>query len=173
MNAFYILSGPPGAGKTSLLEKLSEQVSVVGEPARRVLASERKNGGEGTGDQDPVRFVSLMTKMAVSDYLNASGLTVFDRGLPDLLAFSAYYDLPDTEIMRLTKVYHYNHKVFWLPAWAEIYSQDDERTLDFNGAKAFGALTKEQYIKLGYELIEVPKTKVNDRAAFILSRMQA
>ena len=49
MNAFYILSGPPGAGKTSLLEKLSDQVSVVGEPARRVLASERKNGGAGTG----------------------------------------------------------------------------------------------------------------------------
>lgn len=171
MKPFYVLSGPPGAGKTSVLDQLEQQVSVVAEPARRILAAERSTGGTGTGDQDARRFVSLMENMAVSDYALAEGLTVFDRGLPDLLAFCAHYKLPDALITKRVAENRYQSKIFWLPSWAEIYRQDEERTLDFEGAQAFGELIRQSYIKSGYMLIDVPKLSVTERAKFIMQRL--
>lgn len=171
MKPFYVLSGPPGAGKTSVLDQLEQQVSVIAEPARRVLEVERASGGRGTGDQDARRFVGLMEDMAISDYALAEGLTVFDRGLPDLLAFCAHYKLPDTLITKRVAEYRYQSKVFWLPSWAEIYRQDEERTLDFEGAQAFGELVRHSYVKSGYMLIDVPKASILERAEFIMQRL--
>jgi predicted ATPase len=171
MIPFYILTGPPGAGKTSLIEALAHELNVVAEPARRVLAEQREIGGQGTGDQDASLFVKLMTERAVHDYERASGLTLFDRGLPDLLAFCAYYDLPDTLVKQTAAHYRYQRTVFWLPAWDAIYEQDDERRLDFEGAKAFGALIKAAYGRAGYELLTVPCTSIAERVTFIRQQL--
>ena len=63
----------------------------------------------------------------------------------------------------------YAPKVFFLPAWAEIYETDDERKLDFDGACRFGDLIRDAYLSSHYELIELPKATVEDRASLILS----
>ena len=169
---FYILAGPPGAGKTTLLEALSTSVTVVPEYARRVLAHERETGGRATGDQDPALFVQRMLETALSDYEMASGLTVFDRGLPDLLAFCAHYDISDEQVRREVAARRYQRTVFFLPAWEAIYRTDDERVLNFAGAKAFGALIRTAYEQSGYHIVEVPKTCVGDRAAFVRERIE-
>lgn len=88
--SYFVLSGPPGSGKTSLLKALGSRVQTVAEPARRVLAEQRRIGGTATGDQDPAAFVAQMLALAVRDYGAASGISVFDRGLPDLLGFTAF-----------------------------------------------------------------------------------
>jgi len=173
MSSFYVLTGPPGAGKTSLLQRLTRTVSTVDEPARRVLAQERASGRTGTGDQEPAQFIHLMLELAVRDIEHAEGLTVFDRGLPDLLAFCAYYDIVKDRVTQLAKQHVYNRNVFWLPAWDEIYVQDNERTLDFQGAQAFGELIREAYLSLGYTLIYVPKTTIEGRALFVASYLEA
>ena len=166
-----LVSGPPGAGKTALLEQFSGHVP---EPARRVLAAERAAGGTGTGDQDPARFVGLMLDMAMADHAAATarGETVlFDRGLPDLLAFADWYGLPGAEIERACRRFRYAPHVFWLPAWQDIYAPDAERTLDFAGASAFGDRLKIAYARAGYTLIDVPLGTVSERAAFVARTM--
>ena len=170
---FYVLAGPPGAGKTSLLEQLSPAVTTVPEFARRVLAQARASGSRATGDQDPALFVACMLDMACADYDAAAERTVFDRGLPDLLAFCAYYDLPDTAIRAQITQRPYRSPVFFLPSWPEIYETDDERVLDFAGAAAFGDLIRSAYVGLGYDLIEVPKLAPDARAAFVLAQIEA
>jgi len=62
--------------------------------------------------------------------------------------------------------------VFVLPAWREIYKSDSERTLDFDGASAFGDLTREAYRGSGYALFDVPKVSIEARLAFILSALE-
>ena len=168
---FYVLAGPPGAGKTTLLAALAPHIQTVPEYARRVLAEERQTGGRATGEQDPALFVERMLQVAVTDYDRASGPTVFDRGLPDLLAFCAHYGLADAHVREEIRARPYRSPVFFLPAWSEIYCQDDERKLDFEGADAFGALIAEAYRTSGYDLIHVPKASLEDRCAFVLAHI--
>ena len=168
---FYILTGPPGAGKTTLLQSLCDDVATVPEAARRVLAEERITGGMATGEQDPEAFVARMAALQIKDYERASGPTLFDRGLPDLLAFCTYYRIADDAVRKATEVYRYSPQVFFLPPWEEIYQQDQERRLDFQGAKAFGALTRQGYLEMGYNLIEVPIGPVQARTDFVRARL--
>ncbi|MEO1662390.1 MAG: AAA family ATPase [Pseudomonadota bacterium] len=169
---FYILTGPPGAGKTALLRALSQRAATVPEAARRVLANERATGGTATGDQDPAAFISRMRETRIRDYSQASGLTLFDRGLPDLLAFCRFYGVSDGVVRAAITGHPYRPKVFFLPAWQAIYQQDAERRLDFAGAQAFGALTRDGYIQSGYQLVDVPVGPVAARAAFVQARLE-
>lgn len=170
---FFVLAGPPGAGKTTILDALSPHVQTVPEYARRVLAHERRTGGRATGDQDPALFVERMLQTAIADYDGASGVTLFDRGLPDLLAFCAHYGFADSHVRTALSPRPYQSPIFFLPAWEVIYRQDQERKLDFEGATAFGALIHTAYVSCGYEIIEVPRGNLDDRVAFIRSHLPA
>ena len=166
----YICTGPPGGGKTSVLNELRADFVVVSEPARRVLSIERETGGTGTGDQNPARFVSLMLNMSLSDLENVSSAessVLFDRSVPDLLAFAAFYNLPTEPILRAMSAVQFHPNVFWFPAWEEIYETDEERTMSFYEARAFGDLIREAYLEAGYNLIEMPLTGIRERADFI------
>ena len=176
MPNFHILTGPPGSGKTTMLQLLAATCHTVAEPARQVLAQQRREDGQGTGDRDPALFVALMLDQAIRDHdaaLSAPGPVVFDRGLADLLAYAAYWQLDTGLIDRALAARGRARNVFWFPAWQAIYTTDDERTLDFAGTKAFGVLTRSAYEGLGYTLIDMPLTDAVTRAAFIRDRIGA
>ena len=156
-----------------MLDLLETEMPTVAEPARRVLAEQRRIGGTATGDQDPAAFVALMRDLAISDYDQATGKTAFDRGLPDLLAFTAYYELPNDPVRAAIERHPYRSPVFFFPPWEAIYENDDERTLDFAGAAAFGELIRAGYLKSGYQLVNVPTGTPEQRARFILDRLGA
>ncbi|MEM9573180.1 MAG: AAA family ATPase [Pseudomonadota bacterium] len=170
---FFILTGPPGSGKTTLLQALATDFTAIPEAARRVLAEQRRTGGRATGEQNAAHFVARMLETMTIDYDGAKGLTLFDRGLPDLLAFCAHYRLSDTSVRVAVHSRPYRKRVFFLPAWEEIYHADDERRLDFVGAEAFGALTRAGFISAGYEMVDVPKTSVQARAGFIRAHIES
>ncbi|MEO0550282.1 MAG: AAA family ATPase [Pseudomonadota bacterium] len=168
---FFVLAGPPGAGKTTVLAELQSHVTCVSEPARRVLASERARGGQGTGDQDQALFVHLMLDMAVADYQQARGSTIFDRGIPDLLAFCHHYGFSKRRVLSEVRKRRYDPWVFWFPPWRAIYTKDDERLLEYRGAISFARRIKNAYASAGYRLITVPKATPKARASFILNRL--
>jgi hypothetical protein len=103
MPSFHILAGPPGSAKTSVLPHLAGTCHTVAEPAQQVLAQQRRIDGQGTGDRDPALFVALMLDQAVCNHdaaLSAPGPVVVDRGLADLLAYAAYWQLDTSPIDR-------------------------------------------------------------------------
>ncbi|KCZ57532.1 AAA family ATPase [Hyphomonas chukchiensis] len=176
MSSIHIFTGPPGSGKSSVLAELAPHFRTVAEPARTVLAHQRATGGRGTGDQDQALFVSLMLQQCLRDQQrlgDVPGPVLCDRGLPDLLAYAAYWSLPDGAIRDAIAAMPRPQTVFWFPPWQAIYAQDAERTLDFGGSAAFGALVREAYESLGFSLVEVPLAPVEGRAAFIRQHIGA
>jgi len=170
-----LISGAPGAGKSTCLGLLKGRFACVDEPARRVLAAERRSGGTGTGEQDAARFVALMLEQALADLGAAPDgqVVLHDRGLPDILAYAAHYGLPQAEILNACSAHPYEREVLWFDPWEAIYTQDEERTLDFEGAAAFGDLLAEGYRTCGYTLVPVPRLPSEGRADWIAARVSA
>ena len=166
-----VITGPPGSGKTTLLNNLrSRGFACVDEPARQVIASQRRTGGRGTSEQDPALFVQLMLEQALADYeahRQADGPVFFDRGLPDLIAYADHFGLDTAPYVSAAQDYPYNPTIFFAPAWPDIFVQDAERTLSFDAAADFGDAVARAYRALNYRLADLPLDSAPVRADYV------
>lgn len=175
-NNFFILTGGPGSGKTSVLEALKNcGYVVVPEVARSIIKEQQSFGGEATHAGNRIAFCNLMLNQSVTDYKNhliVPQTVFFDRGIPDLYGYAKRFCNGITEeIEQATKLYRYNPTVFLFPPWPEIYNEDTERKQDFNEAMDTYQVVKEAYKVCGYQIIEIPKTTINERVEYILQRL--
>jgi predicted ATPase len=170
-----ILTGPFGSGKSTLLQHLRVLgFQGIDEPARPILAEQKRIDGNGLPDKDARLFVDLMLSRMISDYHRmeiGSGPVFFDRGVPDMLGYAAAFGFDYPPGRNATCVYRYHRRVFFAPAWEQIYTTDEERTISYPVAKSFGDNLRDVYQQCRYELIDLPCVPVQDRAEFILSRL--
>lgn len=141
-----------------------------------MIAEQRAISGVGTSVQNPELFIELMLKCAISDYdkvKDLEGRCLFDRGIPDLLAYTKYYGLDDAHVRAAAAKHKYAQKIFYAPAWADIFTNDADRKLTFKQAETFGRLIKSAYNDLGYDLHTVPFGNPGTRAAHILKAMRS
>jgi predicted ATPase len=176
-NNYFILTGAMGGGKSTVLELLSMPcVSCVPEPARQILYEQRLISSNGVPEKDPNLFNRLMLSRATKFYMDnlseKTGICIFDRGIPDLIAYAELFRI-DAKIYRnAAKEYRYNKNVFFFKGWEEIYTTDDERKMPYRQANEFGERTIEIYEELEYKIIEVPLISSEERAAFILNKIR-
>jgi predicted ATPase len=169
-----VLTGAMGSGKSTILAELERQgIAVRQEPARIVLAEQRASGGRGVPEHDAALFCDLMLDRAIDDFDDASGgIVVFDRGIPDQIAYRKLLGLDAGRAERAAHERRYDDTVFVAPAWPEIYTTDDERKMSAGLAAAFGRDVREIYCELDYTVIDVPLEAPDARAAFILERVR-
>jgi len=176
MDNYYIITGAPGSGKSAILSALEQAgYHTVPEPARQILAEQRAIDGQGVYDKNPFLFKELMLSRAMFQHLiNASEQSpvFFDRGVPDLIAYTQCFGLEPGDEVNASQIYHYNNIVFFTPSWEAIYRQDDERKMSFQEAAQFGDHLRSIYQKLQYQLIEVPYVSCIDRAQFIFKTIK-
>src|SRR5262245_34443264 len=167
----FVITGPPGAGKTPLLRELMALgFPGIAEPAREVIAEQRSIGGQGVHDRNPQLFLDLMLSRAVADFermSDTSGPVFFDRGIPDLIGYAELFGLDPASAAQAAAGHRYQDPVFALPSWREIYVTDSDRRMTFEAASAFGARVRTIYEDLGYDIIDVPCDTVRARARFI------
>ena len=174
---FFVITGGPGAGKTTLIDALSKSgCQIVEEAGRRIIRDQKARGGNATHDGDRLAYRDLMFEDAVrtfSHLSNETGLVLFDRGLPDLIGYSRLIGAPVPAGLRDAAAhYRYNRTVFIAPPWEEIYAQDGERKQDLAEAAATYEAMRDAYDETGYVLTELPRTTVEERVRFVLDRVQ-
>ena len=177
-NDFIIITGGPGAGKTTLLDELQKNNhKYVPEVARKIIQTQISSNGDALPWGNVTNYRDLMLDQSIESYISALSNPsdqplFFDRGIPDVLAYSHLIKIPTSEkIETAVKRYRYNKRVFILPPWKDIYKTDDERKQNFEEAAETYKVMFRTYEKLEYELIEVPKIGVKQRASFILKNI--
>jgi predicted ATPase len=169
---YYILTGAMGGGKSTVIRGLKRRGLVcVEDPARQILEEQRSIGGRGVPETDASLFNQMMLSRAMHVYkahTEDPGVVLFDRGIPDLVAYAGLFGIDQSVFERAASRYTCNSKVFYFPGWPEIYAQDDERKMDFAAASRFGETVAGVYERLGYRILTVPLVSIEERERFIV-----
>jgi predicted ATPase len=170
---FFILTGGPGSGKTTLIEELKKRgLYCVDEVARKIIQEEMALGGDALpGDNIGIRIEKMLLG-SIETYQEAvkeGRVTLFDRGTLDYLGYAYRTNTPiSEELHQKASELVYNKKLFITPPWEEIYCNDTERKQSFEEAVEVYHSCFKLYAEHGYEVIELPKADVMERADFIM-----
>lgn len=168
-----VITGGPGAGKSTLLAALARQgIVTFPEVARAIL---KAPGGMDLRAQQPEQFALAMLEAELSAWHAApAGLSIYDRGFPDIAGFLNLEGRPvPASIDQACRMRRYNGPVFHAPPWRAIYAQDAERTQSWQEAQASGLAVAQAWRAYGYRLIELPRTSVDARLAFVMEHLAA
>ena len=168
----FVITGGPGAGKTTLVEALARAgLRIMPEAGRTVIQDQAAIDGPGRPSIDPLLFAELQLAHDLTRHRearNGEGITIFDRGIVDVIGYLRLLgrETP-VHFIEAARRFRYDRRVFVAPPWAAIYANDAERTQDFAEAVATHAAVTAAYVEAGYDLIDLPLADVQARARFV------
>lgn len=170
---FFVLTGGPGSGKSTLIIALGD-IGFAGsiEAGRAIIKDQALIDGPALPWKNPALFSELMLSWEMRSYRIAAGsegIHFFDRGVPDIIGYLRLSRLEVPPHMHeAARRCLYNRKVFLLPPWPEIFAQDSERKQTLEEAERTFDAVAQAYADCGYELVEVPRADVAERCRFVL-----
>ena len=171
---FFVLTGGPGSGKTTLVEALRARgFSTAPEAGRGIIRDQVAIGGPALPWQDRALFAELMLSWELRSWhvMGAQpGPVFFDRGVPDTIGYLRLCGLPVPDhISNAAAQFRYANRVFIAPPWPEIFARDEERKQTLDEAERTFQSVAGVYAELGYELVSLPLAPVEARIQFMLA----
>lgn len=171
----YILTGTPGAGKTSLIRMLETQgYFVVNEAATDVIALEQAIGNKELWLKASFidKIVNLQKQRQVYADEAETNIQFFDRSPFCTYALCKYlgYKIPDSltkEISRIKDKNIYETQVFFIRNLGFV-ENTEARQINFEEAKKFEQIHEQVYSDFGYELVNIDPAPIVDRVEQIL-----
>ncbi|MDX6751732.1 AAA family ATPase [Geminicoccaceae bacterium 1502E] len=172
-NRLLVLTGGPGSGKSTLIEALARAGhACMDEAGRGVIRDQMAIGGRALPWEDPLAFAELMLCWDMRSHRLArkhDGPVFLDRSVVDVLGYLRLSGLPVPPHMeRAAAAFRYERRVFILPPWPAIYTNDGERRQSPEEAERTYEAMVAIYAEQGYELVAVPRLPVEERLAFVL-----
>jgi len=169
----YVLTGTPGAGKTSILRCLDELGYGVVEEAATAVIAQAQDLGE---DQPWTRasFIDEIVALQRQRQLAATGpVQVFDRSPICTHALTTYLGRPVSsalaaELERITSEGIYERHVVFVRNLG-FCEPTAARRISFEESLAFEKVHEESYRAFGYELIDLPAGDLAYRVATVSS----
>ena len=169
---WYVITGAPCAGKTSVIRRLGQRgYTVVHEVARAYIDAQLAKGrtlAQIKADEWAFERHILLTKVKLEADLPRNDIIFFDRAVPDSIAYYKLCGLDPTEPWQRSQAVRYQ-KIFLFERLT--FLSDPVRSEDEKTADRLSDLIAESYNALGYELIYVPLRSVEERTDFILKRL--
>ena len=166
----FIITGGPGSGKSTTIKALSAMgYQTVDEASRIIIEEQLKEGGDIVPWKRLHEFNVVISNLQMELESAAREGTVFlDRGIIDNLAYCEWGGIePPNELKKAVEKSRYD-KVFLLmplPIVNDVVRRENQAE-----AEKLSGLIKKAYQSLGYEVIEVPPSAVEDRVKFIIDR---
>lgn len=183
---FYVITGGPGSGKTTVLAELVRRGHIcVPEDARVIIQEQVASSGSALPWSNAPRFAELLMQRSVLTYhaqaatrraqtaKNPQAPVYFDRGVGDAFTCADLigHTLP-AELCGQGSACRYRNPVFLAPWWPEIYATDAERHQTIEEAERTEHAIVKTYTELGYRIVRLPLVSVAARADFILRHLQ-
>ena len=167
-----VVSGCSGGGKSALLAEMARRgYQIMPEPGRQIVKEQTYVGGDGLPWVNARKFAELCVSRAAHFYNTArpgDGYVLFDRSMVDNICALARLGLPTPDSLRnALRLYRYAKNVYLAPPWEELFHNDAERRHPFADAVAEYRHLVERYPVHGYEVVELPKLGIRDRADFL------
>jgi predicted ATPase len=176
----YIITGAPGAGKTSVLHALRRLgFATVAEAATDVIADEQSLGHDEPW-HDPLfltRICALQRARQLDAAEDGAGVLVFDRSPVCTVALARHLGRPvppalAAEIERLTAERIYEAEVFFVRPIGFIEATAARR-ISYAESLVFEAAHERAYREHGFEIIDVPPAGIEERAAMVAALIAA
>lgn len=175
-NSWFVITGAPSSGKTTLLAELDKLgYKTIPEAARQLIdeALERGMSVEKLrADERQFQIDIAKLKQKIEDSLDKNTVVVFDRGMHDTLAYMRNYDFAmEPWMIQLMEQANYQ-KVFLLEPLPN-FERDYARTEDADFVHSIDRLLQMAYAEYGMQPIVVPAVNVADRVKLIVDEISA
>ncbi|MEV5210896.1 AAA family ATPase [Micromonospora sp. NPDC053740] len=169
----YVLTGAPGAGKTTMIEALRRRGHVTVREAATDLIAERQAQGYATPWHD-TDFVDAVAALQHHRQVGADArqpVQFYDRSPLCTVALARHLGRPvgpalTAEVDRIMRERTYQRLVFLISPLGFI-RHTAARQISYADALAFARLHREVYDEHGHQLVEVPAGPVRTRLTLI------
>lgn len=171
---WYVITGGPSSGKSTVLSYFEKMGYRVIPEAARILIDEEISKGKSIEEirKDEAEFQRkvLQIKIRIEKNLPRDQIILFDRAIPDSVAYYIVCGLDPKEVIDICKSSQYR-KVFFMEQLS--FTQDYARTEGTQAIERLNQLLKHSYEQLGYEVISVPVMSVEERVRFIQAHLES
>lgn len=173
MNNWYVITGAPCSGKTTVINKLKERgYNVLHEIPRMIIDEELALGK--TIEQIRTHGLLFQKKilrrrLAIEKRLSEKKIIFFDRAIPDSMAYYRFLDLPDDGLLQQAVEQCRYKKVFIFESVS--YQTDYARKESPEQAGKLHQLLIDSYRKLPIPSLKIPMMPIEDRIALILKNL--
>lgn len=172
-NNWYVITGSPSSGKTTVLQELEKMgYKVYEEWARVYIDSEMKKGktlAQIRKDELTFQKKILQLKIDFEKTLNPDATLFLDRGIPDSIAYMKLCGFDHDPILKKASKNSHYKKVFLMELVE--YEEDYARTESQEEAIILDKMLEDAYVELGMKVIRVPRMSVKKRVEFVVEKI--